>query len=69
MSDISREDLESTCRGYADAFQDVVPPGVGFAIFLFDFGEKGNTAYVSTAKREDMVRLLKEWLVMQGVGA
>ena len=68
MSALNREDLEKTCRGYADAFQDVVPEGVGFAIFLFDFGEAGNTAYVSTAKREDMVKLLKEWLAMQGAG-
>ncbi len=69
MSALNREDLEKTCRGYADAFQDVVPEGVGFAIFLFDFGEKGNTAYVSTADRKDMLKLLKEWIEIQERGA
>lgn len=66
---LNRQQLEETCRGYADAFRDVVPDGVGFTIFLFDFGTGGNTAYVSSADRADMVRLIEEWLRRQKGGA
>jgi hypothetical protein len=37
-------------------------PGAGFALLLFDFGEKGNIAYVSNANREDMIEALGELL-------
>jgi hypothetical protein len=54
--------LERQCRELADLLKTKVPAGVGFALFLFDFGEKGNTAYVSTAQRDDMIKLIWEWL-------
>lgn len=54
--------MERQCRELADGLKAKVPAGVGFALFLFDFGADGNTAYVSTAKREDMIALVREWL-------
>jgi len=57
--------LERQCRELADKLKQWTPAGVGFALFLADFGEKGNTAYVSTVDRADMVRLVKEWLARQ----
>lgn len=39
-----------------------MPEGIGFALFMFDFGEKGNIAYASSAKREDMIKGVREWL-------
>lgn len=53
--------LERQCREYANLLKAKVPAGVGFALFLFDFGADGNTAYVSTADRDDMLRLIDEW--------
>jgi hypothetical protein len=35
----------------------------GFALFLFDMGEGGHMTYVSNAKREDMIKAIKETLV------
>ena len=32
----------------------------GFVLLLFDFGRKGNMAYLSNAEREDAIQLLKE---------
>ncbi len=49
-------------RRVADAAKTALPPGVGFALFVFDYGEKGNLAYVSTASRADMVKAIREWL-------
>jgi hypothetical protein len=37
-------------------------PGVGFALLLFDFGGKGDIAYVSNANSEDMIEALDELL-------
>lgn len=39
-----------------------LPPGVGFTLFLFDYGQDGHLAYISTAEREDMVKVVREWL-------
>jgi hypothetical protein len=41
-----------------------LPPNVGMALFLFDFGGPGtgNIAYASTARREDMIAAVREWL-------
>ena len=54
--------IEKQCRELADDLKAKVPAGVGFALFLFDFGTKGNVAYVSTADRTDMMNLLTEWM-------
>ncbi len=39
-----------------------LPPGVGFALLVFDFGEKGNLAYVSNADRADMLVAMREFI-------
>ncbi len=36
------------------------PGAIGFVVAVFDFGEKGNCAYASTANREDSARFLRE---------
>lgn len=59
------EQMEQYVAGMGDALKDVMYPGVGYALFLFDFGYDGNTAYISTADRDDMKRFIKEWLERQ----
>lgn len=54
--------LEQQCRELATLLKERVPAGVGFALFIFDYGEKGNLAYVATAQRDDMRRAILEWL-------
>ena len=34
----------------------------GFALLLFDFGEGGDLFYTSNAEREDIVRLMQEFI-------
>lgn len=43
-----------------------LPPLMGFAIFVFDFGPGGRLAYGSNAQRADMIAATKEWLRKQG---
>jgi hypothetical protein len=54
--------LEASCAGIGRTLREIMPPGSGFALIMFDFGEKGNMAYVSSAEREDMIRLFVEVL-------
>lgn len=44
---IPLEDLEASARGIGDVLREVMPEGVGFALVLFDFGDKGHITYVS----------------------
>jgi hypothetical protein len=37
----------------------------GFALFLFSFGERGEMTYVSNADREDMIKMLLEFIAKQ----
>lgn len=39
-----------------------LPPDVGFALLLFNFGRGGFLSWISNAERGDMIRAVKEWL-------
>jgi hypothetical protein len=60
--------LEKRCRQIADTIKHLLPAGTGFSLWLFDFGLPGNLAYVSSADRDDMLRLIAEWLSKQDGG-
>lgn len=47
-----KAELEDTTTG----------PPMGFALWIFDFGDKGFLSYISNARREDMIKLLREHL-------
>lgn len=53
--------LEAKAIEIGKQIDSALPSGTGFAVVLFDFGDEGNFAYMSNARREDMVRLLMEW--------
>lgn len=55
-----REDLERYCRTLARVLKEQMPPGVGFALLMFDFGAGGSFTYASNAERADFVKLLDE---------
>lgn len=39
-----------------------LPENIGFTLFLYDYGEGGSTFYISSADREDTIKLLKEFI-------
>ncbi|MBT8453907.1 MAG: hypothetical protein KJO40_18240 [Deltaproteobacteria bacterium] len=56
-----REELEGVCADLArEVIVPILPAGAGFALLLFDLGERGNMAYMSNAKREDMINALED---------
>lgn len=71
---LTRKQLEAPLQHVARSLDQALPimigvqQQVGFALFVFNFGEGGNIAYVSNSSREDMVSAVKEWLVKQEAG-
>lgn len=57
--------LESAMRQVGNKIKEGLPPDVGFALFTFHLGEGGGLSYMSNAKREDMISVVKEWLELQ----
>ena len=61
-----RLSLEAECVNIGKLLGAGMPPGTGFVFMLFDFGAKGNFAYLSNGRRGDIVDLLREAVVKIG---
>ncbi len=57
---VSREELEFITERLGPAVQKALPPGVGFCVVIYDFGEAGNMAYMANGRREDVVTMMRE---------
>lgn len=57
-----RAGLEAKCQQLAGLIGHDMPKEVGFALLLFNFGEGGFMTYCSNAKRNDMIKALKEMI-------
>lgn len=64
-SDVDVKLLEYDARNLADTLKSELPEGVGFTLFLFDYGGAKRLTYLSTARREDMLRTIGAWLVRE----
>lgn len=59
-------DLPASARGIAALEEYLLREHgkrVGFAVFVFDFGDTGDLAYISNSSRDDMIKAVEEWLV------
>ena len=54
------EDVAQAIAGQIGAAVDEMRLEVGFALLVFTFGEEGFSTYVSNARREDMIKALRE---------
>ena len=54
--------LEAVCADLGRRIKAQLPEGIGMTLLLFDFGEGGNMAYLSSANRGDMCRAMREFL-------
>jgi hypothetical protein len=62
---VDPEKLQASAQKAGRAIGSVMPPGAGFALFVFDFGESGNLAYISNADRATFASAVREWLAHQ----
>lgn len=63
----TREELELICKMMGDAITTEMNDRssgrpMGFCLWMFDFGAEGHLAYISNARREDVIKLLREHL-------
>jgi hypothetical protein len=58
----ARLDLERRVLALGKRLGSEMPPNVGFAVFLYNFGARGALAYCANGDRDDMVELIKEFL-------
>lgn len=63
-------DVEATLRDLAGQIKPQVPSGFGFTLLIFSYGQTGlakegkagSLFYISSARREDMVQAMKEFI-------
>lgn len=65
---LTREVLERLSRELVGYAVHKLGPTIGIVLFVFEFGDRGNLAYISNAHRPDMIAAVKEWLARQEVG-
>ncbi len=58
------EKAKNKMQQIAKDIKSQLPEGMGFALLAFDFGNKPDRRvnYVSNANREDIVKVMKEWI-------
>jgi hypothetical protein len=54
--------LEAKANEIGKLLRAQMPPGVGFSLNIWQFGEGGFMAYTSNCKREDIIKGLKEFI-------
>lgn len=57
--------MEAEARKLAKILGDSLPPNIGFTLFLYEYGDEGWLTYVSSGRREDMIKTINEWLDLQ----
>lgn len=55
-----QRDIEQLRRPLADVIQTALPIGAGFTLIMFGYGDSGACTYISTADRQDNVKVLRE---------
>lgn len=63
-----RQELLAKMRDIGNVLREAVGKDAGFALFVFDWDEKGWLTYMSNAERSDMVRVLREHLERMEAG-
>lgn len=64
--EIKDEDKNRALRTLAALVNEETPEGMGFAVFMFDFGPGGTMWYVSNAERGDVAESMREWIKQTG---
>ena len=60
--EVRHKEAEGYLKGIGQLMKDSLPEGYGFAFFLFTYGSGGNFFYTSSCEREDVIKLLEEFI-------
>jgi hypothetical protein len=62
---VGHESHEIALKEIGEYLKTKVPTGMGFMVLMFDYGEKGNMFYLSSALRDDMIKAMEEFIAKQ----
>jgi hypothetical protein len=62
--EIKDDEMVEIMRGIGGHIHDAMPPGWGFALFIFKFRDKP-FFWISDADRADMIKALKEFIARE----
>lgn len=60
--EVRNERAEKMLNDLGSFLRSAMPPGWGFSLMIFSFGEDGSMFYTSNARREDMIRAMQEFI-------
>lgn len=59
------EDVQEAMRKAGRALGKSFPKGWGFALLVFNFGPGGSLTYMANAQREDMIKVMREFIALE----
>jgi hypothetical protein len=59
------EEIADILRRTGRVFKASMPEGWGFAMLVFSYGEGGTLSYISSAERDDVVKVMREFIAKQ----
>ena len=65
--DIKDPVIEELMKRIADTIADRMPPGWGFNLMLFEYGDGGSLFYISRAQRQDIIKVMQEFIARQSI--
>lgn len=60
--EVKDPEIKALLHNIAIRLKSEMPPGWGFTLFLFSYGEGGALFYLSSAERTDMIKVVKEFI-------
>lgn len=60
--EVSNDSLKALLYDIGGLLKPAMPEGWGFLLMIFSFGEGGSTFYISDAQRQDVIKMLKEFI-------
>jgi hypothetical protein len=60
---VRNTEIESLLKYLGTTLKALMPEGWGFSLQIFSFGSDGSMFYISSAKRDDMIKSLEEMIV------
>lgn len=66
--DVRNPEIENILRKLGHSIEDKLPKGWGFALNIFEYGtpnNPGSNFYISSADRQDVIRMLKEFIARE----
>ena len=61
--EVRHAEAEAKLGAIGRLMKDTLPEGYGFAYFLFTYGAGGSFFYTASCERDDMVKMLEEFIV------